>query len=295
MDDKNMGNTLNYNAESDKTSRFTPYPADCELENVHLIGFVDYAQLGLDEYPNGQKIAVGLLEDGRVELHKNFEIVGFISAVPLGGINELTVLLQLLQRFRLQDPVSSSEVWIADPRLPFYLRARSAYVDFLERDLEHDGGIPKFIFDTITEIFRIPYFHFDAFVSAITRFAYSTIPELLKLGSFFDYPASFDPWLDRDSTAGQPITGVYFLSSGSNIFYIGQSTDCHARIAQHRKAGKIPFTTAYTHPCPKDKLDDFEAVNIMHFKPRYNKELPENKLLFKEFFVLYHVGDFRRL
>ena len=64
--------------------------------------------------------------------------------------------------------------------------------------------------------------------------------------------------------------GIYFLVDGHQITYIGQSVNCAARIGEHTRDDRKTFNNAYLLPCPKTKLNDFEAALIQTYQPRDN-------------------------
>lgn len=66
------------------------------------------------------------------------------------------------------------------------------------------------------------------------------------------------------------ITAVYFLCRGSEVLYVGQSTDVQSRICSHVKEGKIEFDAAYFLPVTRSSLDAIEAAFIKTLRPKYN-------------------------
>ncbi|WP_321905206.1 GIY-YIG nuclease family protein [Paraburkholderia tropica] len=68
------------------------------------------------------------------------------------------------------------------------------------------------------------------------------------------------------------VVGVYFLIQDNELIYIGQSTDVHGRISQHRKDGK-PFDRFYIIECPVEMLSLTESKYILMFQPPLNGAL----------------------
>ena len=67
------------------------------------------------------------------------------------------------------------------------------------------------------------------------------------------------------------IPGVYFLFSGKEIVYVGQSTHVPGRIATHVLERKMNFDrVTYISVLPSDLLPE-ESRYISMFKPKYNK------------------------
>lgn len=71
--------------------------------------------------------------------------------------------------------------------------------------------------------------------------------------------------------------GVYFLVDGSEIVYVGQSTDILFRISCHINAGKKNFERYAVLYCDHSSLSEVEADYIVRLVPKYNVTLPENK------------------
>lgn len=66
------------------------------------------------------------------------------------------------------------------------------------------------------------------------------------------------------------VIGIYFLWRKDKIVYIGQSTNIHARIAQHRKEGRKTFDKITYVECAKEELGETERRFIKKHKPFYN-------------------------
>lgn len=67
----------------------------------------------------------------------------------------------------------------------------------------------------------------------------------------------------------QPVSGIYFLSRGGAIVYIGQSMNIYSRIAAHEKDKE--FDSACYFHCAREDMDDIERTLIQSFQPEYNK------------------------
>jgi hypothetical protein len=65
-----------------------------------------------------------------------------------------------------------------------------------------------------------------------------------------------------------PVAVVYFLVSGEEIVYVGQSVGLPGRIDQHRK--EKDFDRVFYLTVPRDDLNAVEAAFIVHLKPRLN-------------------------
>ncbi|MCE5247911.1 hypothetical protein LLG88_13440 [bacterium] len=63
--------------------------------------------------------------------------------------------------------------------------------------------------------------------------------------------------------------GVYFLCSGQEVVYVGQSVSVVSRVVTHRAGGKR-FDRAYFIPIPESELDTVEAFFIKHLNPALN-------------------------
>lgn len=92
-----------------------------------------------------------------------------------------------------------------------------------------------------------------------------------------DFTLSNDQIL-AESVPVEQLNAVYFLLHGHEIVYVGQSTNVHARIAQHIALGAIKFDRFHILPCPKDCLLVLEAQYILAFNPRHNKSSPVRSL-----------------
>ncbi len=68
--------------------------------------------------------------------------------------------------------------------------------------------------------------------------------------------------------------GVYFLISGNEIVYVGQSVNIPSRIEQHKKDQQKTFDRYYYIECKVTELDVVEGRYIRKFMPKYNKVIP---------------------
>lgn len=79
--------------------------------------------------------------------------------------------------------------------------------------------------------------------------------------------------------ATETVPGVYFLVSGEEIVYIGQSYDTMARVAAHKREQTKTFDSFYVHLVPDGySMNQFEALLICQFHPKYNANLPVQDL-----------------
>lgn len=73
----------------------------------------------------------------------------------------------------------------------------------------------------------------------------------------------------RVGRQGGPLCGVYFLFSGDDLIYVGQSVNILSRLLEHTGKGFDSFTYIL---CERDELDDLEAAYILRYMPRLNGE-----------------------
>lgn len=64
------------------------------------------------------------------------------------------------------------------------------------------------------------------------------------------------------------ISGIYFLISGNEIIYVGQSRNILYRVGYHSRS--IAFDAYSVLPCPPGNLTDLERKMIKKFNPRLN-------------------------
>lgn len=84
-----------------------------------------------------------------------------------------------------------------------------------------------------------------------------------------DFSREFVAKYARDITsATDSICGVYFLRSGDEIVYIGQSINVYKRIAEHQN--NKTFDGAEFLPCPKAELDNLEGFFTRLLRPTLN-------------------------
>lgn len=101
-----------------------------------------------------------------------------------------------------------------------------------------------------------------------------------------DYPQSFDIVTPKAGVVGAPLaltqighllieqtacglSGVYFLIRDNEVVYVGQSTNCGARVGQHVGNGKV-FERALILPLERHHLDAVEADLIAILAPKEN-------------------------
>ena len=65
-------------------------------------------------------------------------------------------------------------------------------------------------------------------------------------------------------------SGIYFLLLDDEIVYIGQTTKGFARMIKHIENKKFNFFTYIE--LPKEQLNLIEIINIIKYKPIYNKQ-----------------------
>lgn len=81
--------------------------------------------------------------------------------------------------------------------------------------------------------------------------------------------ASIVEIIEAARPVSEPVScGVYFLVSGSEVVYVGQSVNVHARIAEHSRWKE--FDSAAFISVPKDALDFVESFYIHTLSPRLN-------------------------
>lgn len=66
------------------------------------------------------------------------------------------------------------------------------------------------------------------------------------------------------------ICGVYFLISGNEIVYVGQSADVVRRVNEHFDRGRKKFDSVMYLPCSLGEVDEIEEHFIKALTPRYN-------------------------
>ena len=68
---------------------------------------------------------------------------------------------------------------------------------------------------------------------------------------------------------------IYFLCSGPEVVYVGQSTVLPARIGQHLQQNTKIFDRIFYIPVPEKRLNDVERMYIETLKPKYNGKNPD--------------------
>jgi hypothetical protein len=66
--------------------------------------------------------------------------------------------------------------------------------------------------------------------------------------------------------------GVYFLTRGSDVYYVGQTTNLLYRLYKHRKNGRKFDGFAFI-PCAPEELDRLESAYIAMLLPGENQRL----------------------
>lgn len=69
-------------------------------------------------------------------------------------------------------------------------------------------------------------------------------------------------------------TGVYFLIKDKKIVYVGKTENGISRIFAHKDKD---FDSYSFFNIPKSDLDWVESINIIHYKPTYNKQFISSK------------------
>lgn len=68
--------------------------------------------------------------------------------------------------------------------------------------------------------------------------------------------------------------GVYFVVARQRIIYVGQSTDIHGRLYQHRSELRGRFEGALWLPLPAAVLGHYEGAFIRALRPKLNRSAP---------------------
>ena len=68
--------------------------------------------------------------------------------------------------------------------------------------------------------------------------------------------------------------GVYVLTYGDEVVWVGQSKQMPARIGKHITSSDFSFDGVYIMPCATADLDAVEALLIVNLNPRYNSRSP---------------------
>ncbi len=78
------------------------------------------------------------------------------------------------------------------------------------------------------------------------------------------------------------LVGIYHLKSNGVVVYVGQTKNIRNRIAQHLYNSDKEFDDIDFFEVDDELLNDAEAREIVHFKPKYNKLLPSSSLYINE-------------
>lgn len=130
-----------------------------------------------------------------------------------------------------------------------------------------DGGMPLFVGAEV-----------KAFIEGnlLYRCQGNALPDAIRIvipaGDLSDPPPSsisYVPNLQQmPSYPYQP--GVYFLCSGDEVVYVGQSVSPSSRIDQHQRDPKKSFDRIYLLPVPESELDNVESAFIKTLLPKQN-------------------------
>lgn len=63
--------------------------------------------------------------------------------------------------------------------------------------------------------------------------------------------------------------GIYYLTDGLDVLYVGQSTNVEKRITQHA-SGDIDFSQVFVNQCKPHQLNDLECKAIKRYDPPFN-------------------------
>src|SRR5438128_2391324 len=63
--------------------------------------------------------------------------------------------------------------------------------------------------------------------------------------------------------------GIYYLTDGLDVLYVGKSTNVEARIAQWR-SNDIDFSQVFVDKCQPQQLDRLECEAIRRYDPPFN-------------------------
>lgn len=137
-----------------------------------------------------------------------------------------------------------------------------------------DGGPPMFV---ITEIRNWMA------KNILERVSGKQLPEIVRvaipMAQFGDKPPVSIAGLP--GLAQIPVNdlspGVYFLCSGDEVVYVGQSIAPMSRLAQHRMDREKKFDRAYLLPTPPSEMNDVEGAFIRHLRPSQQGGLRNGK------------------
>lgn len=81
-------------------------------------------------------------------------------------------------------------------------------------------------------------------------------------------------YLRQNAERYDRVSGVYLLLHDGEVVYVGQSLDCHLRLASHFRDETKTFDSSYIVRADPRDLDDLEALYIRKYSPRLNISLP---------------------
>ncbi len=65
--------------------------------------------------------------------------------------------------------------------------------------------------------------------------------------------------------------GVYYLTDGLDVLYVGSSRNVEKRVRQHA-SGDIDFSQVFVEQCEPGELNDRECAAIREFNPPFNEQ-----------------------
>ena len=65
--------------------------------------------------------------------------------------------------------------------------------------------------------------------------------------------------------------GVYYLTDGLDVLYVGASRNVERRIRRHQLDNRIDFSQVFVDQCAPDQLPVMEAKAIREFNPPLNE------------------------
>lgn len=82
---------------------------------------------------------------------------------------------------------------------------------------------------------------------------------------------------------------VYHLISSDSVIYVGQTAKLRGRISSHMS--NKDFDCVRYYPCVSEDVNNFEASDIVKYKPRLNAVLPRNNKFDISGDVIGHLSD----
>ncbi len=64
--------------------------------------------------------------------------------------------------------------------------------------------------------------------------------------------------------------GVYYLTDGLDVLYVGKSVNVEKRVRQHQGAQSIDFSQVFVDRCEASQLNELEAKAIARYDPPFN-------------------------